>query len=113
MQYLFPVIQRRRDKALKQRMGDVGLGLEFRMELTADKPRMVFDLDDLHQIPLGIKPRDHQPFLRQLLTIRIVKFITMAMALGNLFALIRFKTFGPLFQNTSCTRPSAWKPPSS
>ena len=94
-------------------MGAVGLGLEFRMELTADKPRMVFDLDDLHQVPLGINPRDHQPLLRQLLTVRIVKFITMAMALGNFVALIRLKTSSPLFQNASCTRPGAWKPPDS
>ena len=62
--YLFAVIEGRRDKASEQRVGHIRLGLEFRMKLAADKPRMVFDLDDFHQIPLGIKPRDHEPFLR-------------------------------------------------
>ena len=46
--YLFNIIQRRRDKAFEQWMGNVRLGLEFRMELAADEPRMILDLNDLH-----------------------------------------------------------------
>jgi len=52
------VVQCRRDKTLKERMGDIRFGFEFRMELTADKPRMVFELDDLNKVLLGIDPGD-------------------------------------------------------
>ncbi len=40
------------DKGNKQRMRRKGLGFEFRVELHADKPRMVWNLNNLRQLAI-------------------------------------------------------------
>jgi hypothetical protein len=44
-------------EAGKKRMWLVGLGLEFRMKLYANEPRMVFDLHDFDQVAFWIHAR--------------------------------------------------------
>jgi hypothetical protein len=44
----------------------VGLGLELGVELHRDKPRVIFDLDDFHQVAPGVDTADQKPAALQL-----------------------------------------------
>ena len=49
------------NKVTEQRVGTVGPGFEFRMELNAYKPWLIPKLYDLHQL-LGLSPASVSPF---------------------------------------------------
>ena len=59
----------------------VGTGLEFRVELYADEPGMVFQLDDLHQPLVRREPSDGQSLLGEQLPVAVVEFPTVTMPL--------------------------------
>ena len=48
------------NKAMEKRVRADGLGLEFRVELNPDKPRMVWVFDDLYKVLIGIVPAGDQ-----------------------------------------------------
>ena len=75
--------QRRADKIPEQRMWLHRLGFEFGMELTAEEPGMIFNLDNFNQVVVRRRSRYHQAVVFQLLTIGIVKFEPVAVPLGN------------------------------
>ena len=54
--------QRRSHEIPKKRMRLVRLGLEFRMELTANEPAMPLDLNDLDELTLDVGACDDQAF---------------------------------------------------
>ena len=69
-------------------MRPVGLRFEFRMELTRYEPRMVRQLDDLHQILARVDPREHHTGFLELLSMIIVEFIPVPVALRDIFLFI-------------------------
>ena len=74
-------------------MRAVGFGFEFRMELARHEPGMVRQLDDLHQVLARVVPREHHAGFLELLSIIIVEFIPVPVALRDIFFLISVKTF--------------------
>ena len=68
-----------------------GTGLEFRMELAADKPGMVLQLHDFHQaLVRGKAAVDKAFFLKEVLE-GVVEFIAVAVALLHVFRLVGLK----------------------
>ena len=57
----------------------------LRMELGADEPAVAGDLDDLHQSALGVGADAHHATLFVFVFIFIVKFVSVAMTLANLW----------------------------
>ena len=80
-------------------MAICGTGLELWMELTADKPRMVFELNDLYQSLVWGKTAQNHSLSTKDFTVTIIKFITMSMALGDLLAAIEFKGQGTFLKD--------------
>src|SRR5580698_315366 len=74
---------RRAYECMKQRMRLERLRLEFRMELAADKMRMVGQLHHLHVSSIGGRTGDAQSRRRQRPFILAVEFITMPVALAD------------------------------
>jgi hypothetical protein len=83
-----PILQGRLDKAFKERMTIHWARFEFRMELAAQEPGMIFDLDNLDEPAVGRDPAQHHALGGKAFAIVVVEFITMPVALGNLFAAI-------------------------
>src|SRR5258708_3865876 len=71
----------RSDEALEKRVRPVGFALEFRMELAGDEKWMVFQFDDLHQLPVGRKAAKDEPGLLESLAVDVVEFVAVAMPL--------------------------------
>src|SRR5574344_635570 len=71
------------DKCGKQRVCVIRLGLEFRMELHRDEPRMVLQFDDLDQIALRVASTDDQPGTLDEIDVGVVDLEAMAVALAN------------------------------
>src|SRR6266702_2536901 len=90
------VFQRRGNECLKQRVEIERLGLELGVELAADKPGMAGDFHHLHQVPLLVDPRQHQPFGGEWFAEGVVKLIAMAVPLENLQAAVRLVGKTPL-----------------
>ena len=76
------------DKIPEQRVGIHGPGFEFRMKLAAEKPGMIFDFNNLHQILFWREPGKTKAFLFQRFQIRIVEFIPVPVPFGNLSRLV-------------------------
>ncbi len=55
-------------------------GFEFWVELTAEEPGMISDLDDFNEIVVGRGSRYDQAGIFKLLTIGIIEFVSVAMA---------------------------------
>src|SRR6266571_4877521 len=73
----------RRDETREQRMRSRGPGLELRMELAADEPRMLRILDDLHQLAIGTDAAQAQSMLDELIAIRVGDFVAVPMPLAD------------------------------
>src|SRR3989344_2962920 len=85
-----PPMQRRADERGEQRMGRARPRSKLGMKLHAHEPGMVGQLDDLHQVALGVDPaerhaRAHVPF-----AIGVVKLIAVAVPFRHVLPSIRF-----------------------
>ena len=58
-------------------MGFGGFGFVLGMELTADKPRMVGELHDLHQAPVGTGTGETHAVGFELLSVLVIEFVSM------------------------------------
>jgi hypothetical protein len=56
------------------------MGLELRMKLDSDKPRMAFEFDDLHQVIVRGRCGDTHPCLLEPFPVGGVELVTMAMS---------------------------------
>ena len=61
-----------------------GLGLELRVELAAEEPRMLVQLDNLHQVAIRRGAADRSARLFQWLTVGVVELVAMAVPLADL-----------------------------
>ena len=99
---LIPLFQCRTDKGSEQLLGLVRAGLEFRMELYADKPRVIRQGNDLYQTFVRRKSGDLQALFGQLLAEVIVEFKPVAVTLiDQVFAV-------DLVSACTDTVPDAW-----
>jgi hypothetical protein len=64
-------------------MGVRGLRFKLGMELTPDKPGMIFEFDDLHQSLIGGESGEDESRFSQRIQIGIVKPVTVAVTLNN------------------------------
>src|SRR5207253_5884012 len=71
------------NKGCEQRMRRQRLRLEFRMELAAEEPRMIRQLNDFHEILVGRDARNDQTVFSQHLLELPIEFVSMTMPLGN------------------------------
>jgi hypothetical protein len=69
------------DKATEEGVRGEKMGLELRVKLDSDKPWMVFEFDDLHQVIVGGGRGDTHPCLLEPFPIGGVKLVTVAMSL--------------------------------
>ena len=69
----------------------VGLRLELGVKLHREKPRVIFDFDDLDQIAARVDSADDQTAALKLSDIRVVHFKTMPMALADAGGLVGFR----------------------
>ena len=82
------ISQRRADEVAEERMRAVGAALELRVVLHADEPGMLRQLDDLHQIAVGVDAADAHAGLDKLAAIQVVELVAMAMALEDILRAI-------------------------
>ena len=75
---------RRGDEPGEQRMRARGPRLQLGMELAADEPRMIRQLDDLDELAVGREAAQLHAVLDEQLAVLVRDFITMAMALAHL-----------------------------
>jgi hypothetical protein len=92
---LFPSLERRADERRKQGMRRARLGLEFRMELDPDKPRMLLRFDDLHEVPAGVDPAHGHPCPLKLADVGVVHLEAMTVALAHGWFAVRLVRQGP------------------
>ena len=78
----------RLDEIAEQGVRLHGLRLELGVKLAAHKPRMIRELDDLHEPGLGVAAADDQALFRKLLLVGVVELIAVPVALGDLVALV-------------------------
>src|SRR5438034_17062 len=79
-----PVVEGRAHEPPEQRMGAHRPRLELGVELAADEPRMVRQLDDLHQGTVGREARAAHPVLAELVAIGVGHFVAVAVPLAHL-----------------------------
>ena len=75
---LVPVFQRCADKGCEQLLRLIRTGLEFRMELHADEPRVIRQGNDLYQALVRRQSCDLQALFGELLAEIVVEFETVA-----------------------------------
>src|SRR5437016_5754027 len=73
-------LDRRGDEVAKQRVRRFRPDLELRMELDREEPRMVLELDDLHEVLRGMDARDLQAGVVDELAELVVDLEAVAMA---------------------------------
>src|SRR6185295_2486695 len=88
------------NKAAEKRMTIHRSRLELRVKLAAEKPRMIFELDDLDQFTVRRKTAQNHPFGAELGAVTIIELITVAMSFGNLFSPVQFGGEGLVLQHT-------------
>src|ERR1043166_785828 len=76
----FGVVDRGADESGEQRMRAHGPRLELRMELAADEPGMLRELDHLDERAVGGEPGGAQPELRQDVAIRVRDLVAVGRA---------------------------------
>src|ERR1035437_7707695 len=79
-----PLLVGRPDERREQRMRMHRLGLELRVELAAQVPRMVRDFADLHVRLVRRLPRNPQPVGHQNLLVLAVEFVAVTVPFHNL-----------------------------
>ena len=100
------------DEFSKERMGFIRFGMKLRMKLTPDKPRVIFELKNLDQIPLGTDTGNEESLLGKELSIFIVKFVAVSVPLQHDLLAIDPVGFGVAFEATGI-RPQPHRPPQS
>src|SRR5579875_127482 len=78
------LLYRRLDERGEQRMRIEGLGFELGVELDADEPGMVGELDDLGQLAVGRHAGEPHPGLLELRLVVDVDLVSVAVALADL-----------------------------
>src|SRR6266511_844503 len=78
-----PVVERRANEPPEQRMWAHRPRLELGVELAADEPWMVRQLDDLHQGTVGREARAAHPVLGELVAIGVGHFVAVAVPLAH------------------------------
>src|SRR5690348_123177 len=71
------------DERSEERMRRERLGLEFRMELATEKPRMIRRLDNFHINAIGRLAADFEARSSERLFIIAIKFVAMAVTFRN------------------------------
>ena len=82
------------DELAEQGMGSTGGRFQLGVELAADKPRMLRELDHFNQGPIGGLTADDQPCVFQMPAVFIVDLITMPVPFGNVLGAIGRKRQG-------------------
>ena len=72
------------DEALEERVRGVRFGLEFRVILARDEPRVGRELDRLDEVARRGGARDHEAAFFHGLAIRHVELVSVPVALGDL-----------------------------
>lgn len=88
------LFERSGDEGLEQRMGVHGVGFEFGVELTADKPGMIRNLHHFHQRTVGGCAAEDHAVLGQNVLVGVVEFVSVAMAFGYFLRLIGIPGMG-------------------
>src|SRR5438046_502123 len=71
------------DEVLEERVAGKGLRLELRVELAAEEPRMVLELDDLDEFPIGRHAGEGEPGVPKRRQIFLIDLVPMAVPLGD------------------------------
>src|SRR5947208_3552626 len=79
-----PELARRPDEAGEEGMGGPGPRPELRVELPGDEPRVIGQLDDLHETFLRPHPRDPEAVLLEERPVLVGDLVAMAVALLDL-----------------------------
>src|SRR5438094_10366392 len=83
----------RRDEAREERMRSRGSGLELRMKLTSDEPRMLRILDDLDELSIRAQATEPQAALDELIAIRVRDLVPVAVPLADFGDAVHFGHF--------------------
>src|SRR5204863_6496791 len=81
-------LEGRLDEALEERVALHRPRLELGVELAGDEPGMVAELDHLDQRAVGRDAGEHEPALLEPLAIGVVHLVAVAVALGDLLAIV-------------------------
>src|SRR5205809_3948860 len=93
-----PAGVRRPHELPEERVRAGGPGPKLRMELAPHEERMVGQLDDLDQSPVGREPREHQPVLREDLMVGRVDLVTVPVPLIHDLFPVRCGGSGPGYE---------------
>ena len=77
------MLERRTDKSGKQRVRIERPGLQFRVELDPDEPRMIGPFDDFGQQAVGRHAREDKTLLLQRLDIGAIHLVAVTMPFGD------------------------------
>ncbi len=78
------MLDRRAHEAGEQRVRQVWLTLELGMELASDEMRVPWELDHLDQAIIGRDAAQNEATLLELVAVRVVHLVAVAMALADL-----------------------------
>ena len=78
-----PILQAGANKRGKKRMRSERLRFELRMKLATNEPGMIRHLDDFDIHAIGRPPGNPESSARERLLVLAIKFVAMAMALGD------------------------------
>src|SRR5262249_15531979 len=84
-----PILVRRADERLEERVRLHGLRLEFGVELATEEPGMVRQFADFDIRAVRSLAGDAQPRCAQSLLVLAIEFVSMAMALVNFLRAVR------------------------
>ena len=85
-------------EAAEDHLGLERAALEFRVELDAYEEGMVWDFDDLHQVPFGVGTREAHPGRLELLTVGVVEFVPVPMPFVDCIRGVQLVSQGAGFQ---------------
>ena len=77
------------DELAEERVRFRGLGLEFRMELHGEEPRMVGQLDDLDEIAVGTQSAGDEALGLERFAIFVVELVAMPVPFVDRFLTVR------------------------
>jgi hypothetical protein len=85
----------RADEAGEQRVRPVGARLEFGVELAADEPRVVRELDHLDERPVGRQPAEAEPVTLERRAEAVGDLVPVPVALADLVGAVRLRARVP------------------
>ena len=95
------------DERGEKRMRRKRLRFEFRMELAAQKPRMIGSFHDFDVHAVRRAPRDAKSGARERLLILAIEFVAMAMTFGNFELAVGLVRERARLESCTATRPAA------